>query len=70
MANDELERIWKEAVVTFFKMPPPKITPDRDSKPRPPDYNAGVLTIELRRSVYSTFYGEYEKRASGSRRQI
>jgi hypothetical protein len=62
--NNELERVRKKTVLDQFKelsrclereknqdKPNDSLSPDRGLKPRPLEYEAGVLTTELRRSV-------------------
>jgi hypothetical protein len=65
--NDELERMWKEAVVAKFKVllfrhfpggteknqnvSQHSLSPGRNLNPGPPEYEAGVLTTRPRRSV-------------------
>jgi hypothetical protein len=64
---NELERIWKEAVVTYFKVLSRRLPgwaeenhkiliqdnrpSDRDLNPRPPEYKAGLLLTRPRHSA-------------------
>jgi hypothetical protein len=47
--NYELEGMWKEATVSYFKVH--KRYHCRDSHPEPPEYKSGVLTTVLQYSV-------------------
>jgi hypothetical protein len=64
--NDEMERICKEAVMPYFKVLSKHFPtgtdenldqgsryPCRDMNPGPPEYEAGVLTTQPRRSVWT-----------------
>jgi hypothetical protein len=67
LANDELKRIWNEAVVAQFKVKSQHLpggtekthknfiydnpSPGRDLNPGPSEYEAGVFTNQPRRSV-------------------
>jgi hypothetical protein len=50
--NDEMERMWKEAVVANYQnLTQYRLFPAQDLNARSPEYKEGVLTISPRRLV-------------------